>query len=43
MVDFQAIGQIANARSPSIRMGDDNDLVPAVDELLRWMSAAATS
>ena len=33
MVDFETVGQIADARSALIGMGDDDDLVAAIDEL----------
>ena len=33
VVDFETIGQIADPRSAFISMGDDDDLVAAIDEL----------
>ena len=35
MVDLETVGEIADAGSASIGMGDDDDLVAAVDELGR--------
>lgn len=35
VVDFETIGKIADARSALVGMGDDDDLVAAIDELGR--------
>lgn len=38
MVDFQAVGKVANAGSAFISMSDDNDFVPTVYEFLGAIS-----
>lgn len=35
MIDFQAIGEVANSCSTFVRMRDDYDFVSAVDEFLK--------
>ncbi|KAK5001218.1 hypothetical protein LTR28_012879, partial [Elasticomyces elasticus] len=40
VVDFQAVGEVANARSAGVGMGDDDDLVATIDEFLAHQSVA---
>lgn len=37
VVDFEAIGEISDPRAASVGMGDDHDLVTAVDEFARQL------
>ena len=34
MINFQAVGQVTDAGPASVGMGDDDHLVPAIDEFL---------
>lgn len=38
IVDFEAVGEVADASAVAVLVGDDDDFVPAVDEFLRWIA-----
>jgi len=37
MVDFKAVGEIANSGSAFVSVGDDDNFVATIDEFLHWV------